>query len=231
MDAFNENKDIVPIVVEPGMQEKAEKVLNDTMAQVSEEARANGGFYNLLDDDQRDVVDGLVDQNHPYYLRKFGVDISDFREAMSQNYLIKTRVFAPVVEIAGYTKFEDGEEPTDKTEFACLTKNASYAMTGEGAYDGSGGSLIYTRLPLREGDPKATNISNTDGVTFQGIPHVGERLFVWRPGGHLNTSALTQVFARNTHSGETIDAVAHTMHETYSGIDSKTLTGFKKREA
>lgn len=227
MDAFEGKGEIVPIMVEPGLQEKAEKVLHDTMQKVTEEARANGGFYKTLSESQREVVDDLVEQNHPYYFKHHGVDIGVFREAMSENYLVKTRVFAPVVEIAGYTKF-DGEA-SDKTEFACLTRNASYAMTGEGCYNGEGGSLIYTRLPLREGDPKATNVTDTSGVTFQNMPAVGERLFVWRPNGHLNTSSLTDVYARNTHSGETIDAVAHTIHETYTGIDHKTLTGFKKK--
>lgn len=226
METFEGNAEIAPIIVEPSLQEKAEKVLHDVMQKVAEEARANGGFYQLLNDDQRVVVDDLIRQNHPYYQAKFGVNIGAFREAMSENFLVKTRVFAPVVEIAGYTKF-DGEEASDKTEFACLTKNASYAMTGEGCF-GDGGSLIYTRLPLREGDPKATNVNDVAGATFRALPAKGERLYIRRSSGHLNTSSLMEVFARNKHSGETIDAVAHTIHETYNGIDSKTLTGFKK---
>jgi len=229
MDSFNGKGEIVPFIVEPGMQEKAEKILHDTMQKVADEARENGGFYQLLNEDQREVVDDLVEQNHPHYYRNFGVDFGTFREAMSENFLVKARVFAPVVEIAGYTKLENEQDASEKTEFACLTRNASYAMTGEGVYDGGGGSLIYTRLPLREGDPKATNIDYPKGATFQSIPAVGERLYVWLPNTHLNTSKLTEVYIRNSHSGKTIDAVAHTMHETYSGVDSKTLTGFKRK--
>lgn len=228
-------KDLVPFVGEPGLEDKAQKILEDTISEVGREAREKGGYYAVLTESQKSVVRMLVESNFNFYNERFKVDLYEFTEAMSENYLVKTRVFAPIVELAGFESHEEVGDVsfTKSTEMACLSVNGSYVMAGAGTVGSvEGGSITYTRLPLREGDTKAVNVHYDKGVRLTYVPERGDRFHAITPGAPLHTSALTEVYARNpdTSSGDTVDAVARTVTQSYTHIDRRTMSGFTPRE-
>ncbi len=230
-DQFNDAKDLMPYKAEPGMEEKATQILEDTIAEVGKEAREKGGYFQVLSEKQKATVKTLVVSNFDYYHNISGVNHYDFSEAMAENYLIKTRVFPRIMELAGYQSHEEAGDIKfgKETEMACLSVNGSYVMTGPGTIGSS--SMTYTRLPLREGDTKAADVRYSHGVRLTYVPEKGDRFNAITPGDPLNTSNLIEVYARNPgHSGETVDAVAHTVTRSYTHIDSKTLDGFKQRK-
>lgn len=211
-----------------------DEVINRVLQQLQEEGRGRGSVYGLLTQVQKDIVDRLVETNYAFYQTQFNSDYRRFREAMATNWLAKFRAFPELVSRGGFGPLvvtgnqSQDEKAVNQSMVAALTTNSSYVLVSPGSMDrqGEGASLVYQRIPLREGE-ELRDIVRDGGVILAAVPKVGERLSAVRT---VSTSELLMVYTK-TMAGQRNpvverqerDDLSGTINQTFHGIDRKTI--------
>jgi hypothetical protein len=208
--------------------------LDEVDRECQEEPRHS--YYALVPKDLRKAIDRLVDNNFPYYCGLFGNDRNEFREQMARNWLVKRRAFAALAERAGLTEIRSGGsghglERSNEASFAILTRNASYLLVGPGAFGrkGEGAAYRYRRIPLREAE-QVPNMEGHGGFRFKRPPRVGHRAVSSKIATSPVVSVYGGVLAMEEAEGVRSD-LGSGVDQTFSGIDTVTLTGWPPRLA